>query len=70
MDEVALHGRAWDAIEEELEYAATTLSRNGRTGRSDDLCYIIDEIREQRDEGADTDAPDLGRYEQKMRDTP
>lgn len=64
MEEVALHGRAWDAVVEELEYAATTLSRNGRTGRADDLVYIINEIEDQRESGCDADAADLARYEE------
>lgn len=69
MDTVSLHSRAWNFVEEELEYAATTLSRNGRTGRADDLMYILSQIQDQRENGDDPEGADLGRYEAKMRDT-
>jgi hypothetical protein len=68
METVALHGRAWEAVAEELEYAAKTLSRNGRTGRADDLRYILCQIEDQRDDGCDCEAADLGRYEEQMKD--
>lgn len=67
METVALHSRGWDAIGEELEYAATTLSRYGREGRADDLTYLVSQIQKQREDGADPDSADLDRYTEKMR---
>jgi hypothetical protein len=69
MEKVALHGRAWETVIEELEYSATTLSRNGQTGRADDLDYILEQIETQRNSGCDEESADLGRYEEKMQET-
>jgi hypothetical protein len=64
MDEVSLHGRAWEEVVDELEYSIETMKRAGRSGRADDLQYVLDQIQDQRQEGGDPNGADLDRYEE------
>lgn len=66
MEEVSLHSRAWDALEEELEHDIEEYERYGRTGRADDLSFILNQLRDQRANGSDPEGADLGRYEEQM----
>lgn len=68
MEDVSLHGRAWDTIEEELEFDIAQYERAGRSGRADDMRHIRNQIQDQRENGCDPNGADLSRYEEEIAD--
>jgi len=69
MEDISLHSRILDVVEEELEFDIEQYERYGRNGRADDIKYALNQIRDQRKNGADPDGADLGRYEERMQDS-